>query len=62
MTKQVQFRRGTTDQHTSFTGAEGEITVDTDKNTAIVHDGDKVGGYELAQKNLVVALSVGMGW
>jgi hypothetical protein len=62
MTTQVQFRRGTTAQHATFTGAEGEITVDTDKNTAIVHDGQKVGGFELAQKTLVVALSVGMGW
>lgn len=62
MTTQVQFRRGTTAQHATFTGAEGEITVDTDKRTAIVHDGEKAGGYELAQKTLVVALSVGMGW
>jgi len=62
MTTQVQFRRGTTIQHQTFTGAEGEITVDTDKNTAIVHDGQKAGGHELAQKTLVVALSVGMGW
>lgn len=62
MTTQVQFRRGTTVQHATFTGAEGEITVDTDKKTAIIHDGNKVGGYELAQKSLVVALSVGMGW
>ena len=38
MTTQVQFRRGTTAQHQTFTGAEGEITVDTDKNTAVVHD------------------------
>lgn len=47
MTKQVQFRRGTTAQHASFTGALAEITVDTNKKTAIVHDGTQVGGYPL---------------
>lgn len=62
MTTQVQFRRGTTEQHSTFIGAEGEITVNTDKNTAVVHDGAQPGGYELAQKSLVIALSVGMGW
>ena len=29
---QVQLRKGTTAQHGSFTGAQGELTVDTDKN------------------------------
>lgn len=48
MAKQVQFRRGTTSQHSTFTGAAGEITVDTDKNTAVVHDGSTAGGYPLA--------------
>jgi len=47
MTKQVQFRRGTTAQHGSFTGALAEITVDTNKKTAIVHDGTQVGGFPL---------------
>ena len=32
--KQVQRRRGSTAQHAVFTGALGEITVDTDKKTA----------------------------
>ena len=48
MAKQVQFRRGTTSQHSTFTGAVGEITVDTDKNTAVVHDGSTAGGVPLA--------------
>ena len=48
MAKQVQFRRGTTSQHSTFTGAVGEITVDTDKNTAVVHDGSTAGGHPLA--------------
>ena len=49
MTKQVQFRKGTTAEHCNFTGALAEITVDTDKNTAVVHDGATPGGFELAK-------------
>lgn len=48
MAKQFQHRRGTTAQHNAFTGVPGEITVDTTKNTAVVHDGVTVGGHPLA--------------
>lgn len=48
MATQVQARRGTTAQHTTFTGAAGEITVDASKNTAVVHDGITAGGYPLS--------------
>ena len=51
MTKQVQIRRGTTVQHQSFTGAIGEVTYDTDKKTLISHDGNTVGGIELARQD-----------
>ncbi len=47
MTKQVQLRRGTTAEHEVFTGAEGELTINTDKDVAVVHDGVTVGGHEL---------------
>ena len=47
MATQVQFRRGTTSQHGSFTGAVGEITVDTDKDTGVVHDGSQAGGFAI---------------
>lgn len=47
MSTQIQSRRGTTAQHSSFTGAAGEITVDTDKNTVVVHDGSTAGGHPL---------------
>lgn len=50
MPKRVQFRRGTTSQHTSFTGAVGEITVDTTKNTVVVHNGSLAGGFPLAKE------------
>ena len=49
MTKQVQFRKGTTAEHFNFTGALAEITVDTDKNVAVVHDGATPGGFELSK-------------
>lgn len=48
MATQVQIRRGTTAQHSTFTGAAGEITIDTDKKTVVVHDGTTVSGKPLA--------------
>lgn len=47
MSKQIQFRRGTASEHTTFTGAIGEITMDTTAKTLRVHDGAKPGGYPL---------------
>lgn len=44
MAIQVQFRRGNTAQNNAFTGAVGEITVDTDVDTLRVHDGSTAGG------------------
>ena len=46
-TTQVQFRKGTTTEHAQFTGAVAEVTVDTNKKTAVVHDGSDAGGFEL---------------
>lgn len=46
----VQFRRGTTQQHSSFTGSNAEITVDSDKNTLVVHDGSTAGGHPLEKE------------
>lgn len=45
---QVKRRRGTTAQNDAFTGAEGEIVVDTQKHTLRVHDGETQGGFEMA--------------
>ena len=52
MAKLLKLRRGTTSQHSSFTGAEGEVTVDTSKDTAVVHDGSQAGGRPLAREDL----------
>lgn len=44
MAKQIQLRRGTTLEHTTFVGAVGEVTVDTTKDVVVVHDGITSGG------------------
>jgi len=56
MATAIQRRRGTTTQHGSFTGLAGEITIDTDKNTVVVHDGSTAGGVPLATAAQVTAL------
>jgi hypothetical protein len=50
MSTQIQRRRGTTAEHSTFTGVEGELTVDTTKDTAVVHDGTTVGGHPLQKQ------------
>ena len=47
MATQVQFRRGTTAEHTSFKGADGEVTVDTSLKTVVIHDALTNGGFPL---------------
>ena len=49
MARQVQLRRGTTAQTSTFTGALAEITVDTDKDVVVVHDGSTAGGHPLSK-------------
>jgi len=51
MATQVQFRRGTTGQHSAFTGAVGEVTVDTEKKILCVHDATKAGGFPLLKED-----------
>ena len=50
MSIQLQLRKGNTTQHSAFTGAIAEITVDTTKKTVVVHDGATAGGFPLALK------------
>ena len=45
----IQRRRGTSLQTASFTGKIGEITIDTTKWVAVVHDGSTLGGWPLAR-------------
>ena len=49
MAVQVKLRRGTANQHSTFTGAIGEVTVDLTHDTLRVHDGVLAGGHRLAK-------------
>jgi len=55
MAKKLQLRGGTTSQHTSFTGALREVTVDTDKNVVVVHNGSTAGGFPAATGDLLAS-------
>jgi len=62
MSDQLQLRGGSTQESVLFTGAEREVTVDTDLHTLRVHDGTTLGGHivELAtsaanSRNVVAA-------
>jgi hypothetical protein len=60
---QVQFRRGTTTEHSSFAGAEGEVTVDTTLDTLMVHTGGGAGtGVRLAKHSELSAGSPSQTW
>ena len=58
MATQVQLRRGNTAQTSTFTGATAEITIDTDKETVVVHDGSTAGGFPLARESALTANQV----
>lgn len=47
----LQFRRYNTAATANTTGANGEITIDTEKETVVVHDGSTAGGYPLVRQN-----------
>ena len=47
MSTQVQYRRGSAGENNAFTGALGEITVDTTNSTLRIHDGVTAGGFAL---------------
>jgi len=57
MATQIQHRRGTTSGHATFTGASGEVTVDTDLDIAIVHDGSTAGGFPLVNTSSAQTLT-----
>tara|TARA_R110000751_G_scaffold251430_1_gene350877 strand:+ start:1243 stop:3783 length:2541 start_codon:yes stop_codon:yes gene_type:complete len=52
MSQAVKRRRGTNTEHNSFTGLEGEISVNTTNESVHVHDGSTAGGFELARADL----------
>lgn len=52
MGTQIQWRGGTSVEHKTFTGANREITIDTTKKIAVVHDGQSPGGFPIAREDL----------
>ncbi len=52
MATQLQIRRGTSSQVAAFTGAEGEVVVNTTNDSIHVNDGSTAGGFELARADL----------
>ena len=52
MTTAIKRRRGTTAEHSTFVGLEGELTVDVTKDTVVVHDGSTTGGFPLLREDL----------
>lgn len=52
MAKTLQFRRGTTSELSTQTGAVGELFVDTTKDTVVVMDGSTAGGFPLQRELL----------
>lgn len=57
MSRQIQIRRGDAAANDNFTGAIGEVTMDTTNNTLRVHDGQTVGGTVLAKQDEIPDLS-----
>ena len=55
----VQFRRGTTAQNNAFTGANGEISVDTSDGRLVLHDGSTAGGTRQALASETIFRVVG---
>lgn len=58
MATELKLRGGTTAEHATFTGGAREVTVDTDKNTLVIHDGVTVGGTELLTAQSAGGLSL----
>jgi hypothetical protein len=62
MTEQLQLRRGTAVQVAAFTGAQGEVVVDTTNNRVVVHDGSTAGGFpHVRQSDAATLATLGIG-
>src|SRR6185437_9488801 len=58
---QVQYRRGTSTQIASFTGAAGELAVDTTNSRVVVQDGSTAGRFAAAKLSEVATLGGALG-
>lgn len=58
MANTIQIKRGTTAAVSAYTGAAGELTMDTTLNQVSVHDGTTAGGHKMQTvANLVTSVS-----
>jgi hypothetical protein len=55
----LQLRRGNTASMTAFTGANGEIVINTDTEVIHVHDGVTAGGFALQRAQKSIAIDFG---
>lgn len=56
MASVLKLRRGNSVSHSGFTGAQGEVTFNTDTKELVAHDGSTVGGFpSLGSKTLAAA-------
>ena len=53
----LKFRRGTTAQNNAFTGAAGEISIDTQTDNLRIHDGSTAGGFEATRNTATQTLT-----
>lgn len=53
MAKQLQLRKGTTADHSTFIGAVGELSVNTQTGSLLLHDGTTPGGFAVAMASSV---------
>ena len=59
MSEQLQLRRGNTAAIASFTGAQGEVVVDTTLNELVVQDGSTAGGWYMAGLGTANTFTIG---
>lgn len=55
---QLQHRRGSASQISTFTGAQGEVAVDTTNNRLVTQDGLTAGGWPAAKLSEIARMSV----
>jgi hypothetical protein len=54
LSEQLQLRRGTASQVQAFTGAQGEVVMDTTNNRLVANDGVTAGGWSAAKLSEVI--------
>lgn len=57
MARTLRLKRGTTAQNAAYTGAEGEVTYDTQAKSLVIHDGVTTGGIPVGMQCIPIACS-----